>query len=71
MKTETFDVEGLSKRQIEIARQVIGLMKKAGERNRSLQVLKRLIQKGIGEEVISEEESEMIASEAVAFARRK
>ena len=71
MKTEIFDVDGLSERQIELTRQFISLMKKAGEYKSSSEILKSLIQKGIGEAKISEEEAEKIASEAVAFARRK
>ena len=70
MKTLSFDVEGLTEEQIELARQFVELMKRSGERKETLQDLRKLIQKGVQEgDEISEEEASRIASEAVAFAR--
>lgn len=70
MKTLSFDVEGLTEEQIELARQFVELMKTSGERTGALQDLRKLIQKGKqGGDEISEEEALRIASEAVAFAR--
>ena len=72
MKTLSFDVEGLTEEQIELARQFIELMKQAEEHKDARQDFTKLLQKGIeGEEEISEEEVERIASEAVAYARGK
>jgi len=70
MKTLNFDVEGLSVEQIELVRQFIELMKQAEEQKDARRDFKRLLQKGTeGEEDISAEEIEKIASEAVAYAR--
>lgn len=70
MKTLSFDVEGLTEEQIELARQFLELMKRSGERKEALQDLRKLIRKGVqGRDEISEEEASRIASEAVAFAR--
>ena len=72
MKTQSFDVEGLTEEQIELARQFIELMKQAEERKETIKEFRKLLQKGIqGEDEISEEEVERIASEAVAYARGK
>ena len=70
MKILSFDVEGLTEEQIELARQFVELMKRFGERKEALQDLRKLIQKGVqGGDEIFEEEASRIASEAVAFAR--
>jgi uncharacterized protein YgfB (UPF0149 family) len=70
MKTLSFDVEGLTEDQIELARQFVELMKRSGECKEAVQDLRKLIQKGVqGGDEISEEEASRIASEAVAFAR--
>jgi len=72
MKTLSFDVEGLTEEQIELAREFVELMKKSGERKEALQEVRRLIQKGIqGGDEMSEEEASRIAFEAVAFARER
>jgi uncharacterized protein YgfB (UPF0149 family) len=70
MKTLSFDVEGLTGEQIELAKEFVELMKRSGERKEALQDLRKLIQKGVqGGDEISEEESSRIAFEAVAFTR--
>ncbi len=47
MRTLSFDVEGLAEEEIELARQFIALMRKAGEHKEALQDLRKLIQKRI------------------------
>jgi hypothetical protein len=71
MKKLSFDVEGLTEEQIELARQFIELMKRAKDRERAFTNLKRLLGKGArGAEQISEEEANRIAAEAAAYARK-
>lgn len=72
MKQASFDVEGLTEEQIELARQFIALMRESKERGEARTDLKGLLWKGVGGEGdLAEEEVEKMAAEAVAFARGK
>jgi hypothetical protein len=71
MKKLSFDVEGLTEEQIELARQFIELMKRAKDREKAFAKLKRKLRKGVKEgEQIPEEEANKIAAEALAYARK-
>ena len=71
MKKLSFDVEGLTEEQIELARQFIELMRRAKDRERAFTNLKRKLRKGAkGGEEVSEEEANRIAAEAVTYARK-
>jgi site-specific DNA-cytosine methylase len=72
MKELIFDVEGLTDDQIELAREFIEMLKKTSEKASAYENLKRLLYKGNREEEeISDQEADAIASEAVAWSRRK
>jgi hypothetical protein len=72
VKKKTFDVEGLSDEQVDLARQFIELMKQTSQKENAFESLKRLLQKGVDvSEAISEEEANRIAAEAVTWARGK